>query len=110
MWWTRWSSVGGPAGFEVGSWLAEHRVAVLGTRAYPILNAEWGGATTTGGTIYAHVLDAPPDGTIHVPLEPGANVTVRYFDGSPATFERTTEGVRISRVSPHGPDTVLVIA
>jgi alpha-L-fucosidase len=94
---------------ELGSWLAAHRDTIIGTRAYPIPDARWGGATTADDTIYAHVLDAAPQ--IFVPLSDDGPVTVRHRDGRAATFDRKPAGVVISLATTDvtAPDTILMI-
>jgi alpha-L-fucosidase len=96
---------------EIGSWLEAHRDSVIGTRAYPIPGVDWGGATTSGDRIYVHVLDAPVDGELVIPIQSDANITIRNSKSEAVTFDRTTEGVIIyvASAGSDAPDAVFTI-
>jgi hypothetical protein len=72
---------------------------------------DWGGATTSGDRIYVHVLDAPVDGELVIPIQSDANITIRNSKSEAVTFDRTTEGVIIyvASAGSDAPDAVFTI-
>ncbi len=52
---------------QIGQWLAKYGATIYGTRGGPLgNNAEWGGMTSKGNTIYVHVLNWPGNGTLQL--------------------------------------------
>ncbi len=49
----------------IGQWLEIHGETIYGTRRGPVRPQEWGALTTSGNTVYVHVLD-PGEGAVEI--------------------------------------------
>lgn len=98
----------------VGRWLATNGEAVYGTRPGPLQALPWARTTAKPGTVYLHVFDWPPGGTIEIPRL-GAAVTRASLltePGSELPLVEQTGGVLIQGPAraPDAADTVIALA
>jgi alpha-L-fucosidase len=98
----------------IGRWLAVNGEAVYGTRPGPLQALPWARTTAKPGTVYLHVFDWPPGGTIEIPRL-GAAVTRAALLAEPGSELPVVEqagGVLIQGPvrAPDAADTVIALA
>lgn len=65
----------------VGRWLKQHGETIYSTRGGPIRPQPWGVSTRRGRTVYLHILNWPPGGTLELPTLPAPVGSARSFTG-----------------------------
>ncbi len=71
---------------ELGEFMEQYGETIYSTKAGPIINGKWGGATYKGNKVYLHVLDWKLD-AVQLPILNGKVTGVRCLNGDGATYE-----------------------
>jgi alpha-L-fucosidase len=79
---------------KMGAWLAKYGESIYNTRGGPFRNAEWGGATYNGKTIYLHIFQWKGD-TLELPPLKARVIKATALTGGDATANQTNDALRI---------------
>lgn len=79
---------------QLGDWLSRYGESVYKTRGGPWLPGAWGGATFRGRTVYLHLLQAEPGGTLALPAISAKILRAECLTGEKVTVSQDESGVR----------------
>ncbi|MHC5068841.1 MAG: alpha-L-fucosidase, partial [Planctomycetota bacterium] len=87
----------------VGAWLDTYGTSIKGTRGGPYKPGVWGGSTRDSDSVYLHVMQYWPGGSLTLPALP-ATITKAEILGHPelpVSYEQTADGVTIKLAAEH---------
>lgn len=71
---------------QIGAWLKENGESIYGTRGGPWLPGAYGVSTHKGKVVYIHLLQAPSQDTLSLPLLPARVLSARLLNGEVLKF------------------------
>ena len=80
---------------NMGRWLKKYGESIYETRGGPYKPGLWGGATCKGNTIYLHILEFWPGGTLNLPPLPAKILKATALTGGDVKVTQTDKGITV---------------
>ena len=93
----------------MGAWLKVNGESIYGCGAGPVQEVQNLRSTRKGKAVYVHVLDAPKDGKVIVPIKQKVETAALLADGQRVEFSQTQQGIEFSLAPDQIDDNITVV-
>lgn len=93
----------------MGAWLKVNGESIYGCGAGPVQEMQNLRSTRKGKAVYVHVLEAPKDGKVIVPIKQKVETAALLADGQRVEFSQTQQGIEFSLAPDQIDDNITVV-